>query len=78
MEYDNPACVLIRNGKVMPIPYNVRDIEGKTIVREFRFNVALDDYFVLFSDGVVHAGVGNMLSFRLGKAPGSRVYSACL
>ena len=66
VEYDNPACVFIRNKKMMAIPYTVKNIEGKTI-REFRFDVALDDYFVLFSDGVIHAGVGNMLTFGWGR-----------
>ena len=77
VEYDNPACVFIRNKKMMAIPYTVKNIEGKTI-REFRFDVALDDYFVLFSDGVIHAGVGNMLTFGWGRTGAARIYTACL
>lgn len=66
VEYDNPGCVFIRNKKMINIPYTVKKIEDKTI-REFRFEVALGDCFVLFSDGVVHAGVGNMLTFGWGR-----------
>ena len=66
VEYDNPGCVFIRNKKMINIPYTVKKIEDKTI-REFRFDVALGACFVLFSDGVVHAGVGNMLTFGWGR-----------
>lgn len=65
VEYDNPGCVMIRDGQVVPIPYNVRKIEGK-LVREYRFKVELGDCFVLLSDGVIHAGVGKMMSFGWG------------
>ena len=65
VEYDNPGCVLIRNKKIVNIPYEVKQIEGKTI-KEYRFKIELNDYFVLFSDGVVHAGVGNLMDFGWG------------
>lgn len=65
VEYDNPGCVLIRDHKVVQIPYEVREIEGKQI-RDCSLKVELNDYFVLFSDGVVHAGVGKMMSFGWG------------
>lgn len=65
VEYDNPGCVLVRDGKVVDIPYEVHEIEGKKI-RDCSFKVKLDDYFVLFSDGVVHAGVGKLMSFGWG------------
>ncbi len=65
VEYDNPACVLIRNKKVFKIPYETHVIEGKKI-RDCSLKVEIDDYFVLISDGVVHAGVGNLMSFGWG------------
>lgn len=65
VEYDNPGCVLIRNKAVFNIPYEVKEVEGKTI-REYRFQVRMNDYFVMFSDGVVHAGVGNLMNFGWG------------
>lgn len=65
VEYDNPGCVMIRNKKLVEIPYTTKEIEGKSI-REYHFDVGLNDYFVLFSDGVTHAGVGNVMSFGWG------------
>ena len=43
-------------------PYEERVIEDKTI-REYRFQVELKDCFVLMSDGVIYAGVGELLNF---------------
>ena len=57
VEYDNPLCVFVRDGKIVNYPYKERVIEGKTI-REYRFQVQLKDCFVLMSDGVIYAGVG--------------------
>lgn len=62
VEFDNPSCICIRDGKLFPHPYKERIIEGKTI-RESRFQAYLGDCFILLSDGVVHAGVGNLLNF---------------
>ena len=77
VEYDNPGCVLVRSGKLEQIPYEVHEIEGKKI-RDCSLNVALGDYFVLMSDGVTHAGVGNMMSFGWGQARASEyIRKAC-
>lgn len=62
VEFDNPSCVFIRNGRLLKVPYFERTIEHKTI-REYRFQVKLNDYFILMSDGVIHAGVGKILNF---------------
>lgn len=62
VEFDNPSCVFIRNGKLLKVPYNERILENKTI-REYRFQVQLNDCFILMSDGVIHAGVGQILNF---------------
>ncbi len=62
VEFDNPSCVFIRNGKLLEIPYQERIIENKTI-REYRFQVTINDCFILMSDGVIHAGVGQLLNF---------------
>ena len=61
VEFDNPACIFIRNGKLMDIPYEIREIAGKT-VRESKFDIALGDMFAMVSDGVVFAGVGAILN----------------
>ena len=62
VNFDNPNCVFVRDGKLMELPYTIRQIEGKNI-QECRFKVALNDCFVLMSDGVIHAGVGQVLNF---------------
>lgn len=61
-EFDSPACVFVRGGKATEIPYEIREIAGKN-VRESHFDVAVGDTFCLFSDGVIHAGVGALLNF---------------
>lgn len=62
VEFDNPSCIFIRDGKAIQIPFEEKIIEQKKI-REHRFQVLLYDYFILLSDGAIHAGVGNTLNF---------------
>lgn len=62
VEFDNPSCIFIRNGKLMPIPNNIREVEGKKI-NEYRFKVQKGDALLLMSDGTIHAGVGQLLNF---------------
>lgn len=62
VEFDNPGCIFIRDGKLVPIPENIREIEGKKI-NEFRFQVKKGDALILMSDGTIHAGVGQLLNF---------------
>jgi len=52
-EYDNPECILIRDGKVSPLPFVYREIEGKNI-RECRLLSKPMDAFVLTSDGCLY------------------------
>lgn len=61
VEYDNPGCVFIRDGKIVDYPFEERLIEGKKI-REYRFRVRRNDCFVLMSDGVIYAGAGEILN----------------
>lgn len=61
VEFDNPACVFIRNGKLVDIPYEMREIAGKN-VRESKFDICIGDMFAMVSDGVVFAGVGTILN----------------
>ena len=67
VEFDNPACIFIRNGKLMEVPYELREIAGKT-VRESKFDVNLGDMFALVSDGVVFAGVGAILNLGVDRS----------
>lgn len=62
VEFDNPGCIFIRDGKLVNIPKNIREVEGKKI-NEYRFQVKRGDAFLLMSDGTIHAGVGELLNF---------------
>ena len=59
---DNPSCIFIRAGELVPIPQNIRVIQNKKI-NEYRFRVKKGDALVLMSDGTIHAGVGQLLNF---------------
>jgi len=65
VEYDNPGCVFIRDGEILNITYTFKEVAGKKI-REYHFAVRPNDYMILFSDGVIHAGVGQKLKFGWG------------
>lgn len=62
VEFDNPGCIFIRNGELLPIPAGIREIQNKKI-NECRFQVKKGDALILISDGAVHAGVGQLLNF---------------
>ena len=61
VQFDNPLCVLLRDGKPYDYPVEVNVVEGKTLY-ETRMQVQLGDVFVMFSDGVPHAGIGITMS----------------
>ena len=63
VEFDNPSCVFIRDGKIVKYPYETREIGGKKI-HEYRFQVKKNDCFVLMSDGVIYAGAGEILNLQ--------------
>ncbi len=63
VEYDNPKCVFIRNKEIINYPYQERVIEGKKI-REYRFQVELNDCFVLMSDGAIWAGEEETMNYN--------------
>ena len=61
-EFDNPACIFIRNGELMELEMTDKEYAGKTVY-ESRFTVFPGDVLALISDGVVYAGVGSSLNF---------------
>ena len=61
VEYDNPSCVFVRDGEIVPYSYTEQVIEDKKI-KEYRFQVKENDCFVLMSDGVIYAGAGELLN----------------
>lgn len=62
VEYDNPACIFIRDGQLQELPFEERTIEGK-IIRESRFKSQLNDAFVLMSDGCIYCGTGDIMNY---------------
>lgn len=61
-EFDNPACIFIREGKQWEVPRSYRTVAGRKI-GECHFQVQLGDAFVLVSDGAINAGAGDLLNF---------------
>lgn len=59
IQYDNPTAILIKDGKCTEYPKKKIEVYGKEIY-ESRFNINLGDMLLLISDGVVHAGVGQV------------------
>lgn len=60
--FDNPSPFMIRDGKVMDLSYSSTEIDGKTIYHA-KIEADLYDTFILMSDGVKYAGVGETLNF---------------
>jgi len=61
-EFDAPQGILFRHGFEVPIERHTLMFEGKTI-HEAVFHVQPGDVFLCYSDGVEHAGLGNLLNF---------------
>jgi len=59
VEFDTPPVILVRQRKSVPVPYEEREIEGKTI-RESELKLKTGDWVVFVSDGVVNAGIGGL------------------
>ena len=59
VEFDTPPVIVLRQRKCVPVPYEEREIEGKTI-RQSEFKLEVGDWIVLVSDGVVNAGIGGL------------------
>ena len=61
-QYDNPHLIFIRDGQSMDYFESSLEIDGKTIYKS-KIDLKENDTFVMFSDGVIHAGVGEHLNF---------------
>jgi len=59
VEFDTPSVIVLRRRKSIPVPYEEREIEGKTI-RESDLELQIGDWVVFVSDGVVNAGIGGL------------------
>lgn len=61
VEFDSPSIMRLRKGKLLEIKTESRIISGK-LINEARFTVSPDDLFIMISDGVIHAGIGQTLN----------------
>ena len=59
VEFDTPAIIVLRKRKPVPVPYEEREVEGKTI-RQSELELKVGDWVVFVSDGVVNAGIGGL------------------
>ncbi len=60
--FDNPTPFMIRDGKAIDLSYSSTIIDDKTI-QHAKIEVLPYDTFILMSDGVKYAGVGETLNF---------------
>lgn len=63
MEYDNPACVVFRNQKELPVKWETIVMEseqnkGKKL-RTARFTAQKEDRVIFWSDGIAQSGLGS-------------------
>jgi serine/threonine protein phosphatase PrpC len=65
VDYDTPPLILLRERKFVPVPFEERQIEGKTI-HESEFQLKTGDWIVFVSDGVVNAGIGGAYALGWG------------
>ncbi len=65
VEFDSPRTLLSRAGHVMPFPAKTKTVGGKTVLVG-QFELLENDWVVLVSDGVIHAGIGGLLPLGLG------------
>ncbi|HHT71122.1 MAG TPA: SpoIIE family protein phosphatase [Firmicutes bacterium] len=63
---DSPSLFLWRRGKVVPFPTQHRVVAGRD-VEEGELELMNDDFLLLVSDGVLHAGIGGLLPLGLGE-----------
>lgn len=61
-EFDNPPAIYIRGGKATELRREKLEVLGKTV---YKSDLAMqpNDYILVMSDGVIHAGVGMLLNF---------------
>jgi len=61
LEFDNPGAILIRDKRHTDIEFTRRTIEGYNI-KEANIKLLPSDELYIFSDGIVHAGIGASLN----------------
>ncbi len=61
-EFDNPKVIVLRDGEALKLNYQKRKIIDKEVEEAF-FKAHEGDVILLFSDGLIHAGMGMSLNF---------------
>ena len=65
VEFDNPDTFFIHEGCLTPFESDYTNIAGKNI-KISKFKLSKDDFIVLVSDGLIHAGLGGMIKLGWG------------
>jgi len=65
VNYDNPRTIVFKDGKIFKPDYYNISINDKTI-GQCSFQLNEGDFLFVMSDGIVHAGIGNLLDFGWG------------
>lgn len=65
VEFDSPGCIFVRDNQLMDVKYTERILSGKKI-KEAHLKLMPDDMLMLLSDGVVYAGIGELMSLGWG------------
>ncbi|MBC3795701.1 SpoIIE family protein phosphatase [Acetobacterium tundrae] len=62
LEFDNPPLIFIRDGEIIELDRKPIQFQEKSVF-ETTIKIEKDDILAFFSDGVIHAGIGNLLNF---------------
>lgn len=62
VEYDNPELIILRDNEPLEIKRQVMNISQRKI-KVSQFKVQKNDCLIMFSDGIIHAGIGQVLNF---------------
>ena len=65
VNYDNPRAIVFKGGKIFK-PNYLEVVLNKKTIKQCEFQLCEGDFIFLMSDGVVHAGIGNLLDFGWG------------
>jgi hypothetical protein len=65
VEFDNPSMFFIHDGKIQELKSKLVEINGRRI-KESSFVLQEGDTLIFVSDGVIHAGAGNVINLGWG------------
>ncbi|MBO8136834.1 MAG: SpoIIE family protein phosphatase [Desulfotomaculum sp.] len=65
VEYDNPAVFVGKNNRLIQA-HQISRVIGDKKIKEYFFQMQDNDWMVIVSDGVLHAGIGNVMNMGWG------------